>query len=1480
MKNTRKKLVFILVSVTMAAQACLYALPVSVKADTTALITDYQPTINEIMDASGFKHPGVGLTKDILENMRTEVLAQKEPWNTYFNVMLTSSSASKTVTSSNQSADPTKPGTVAFNSQGVESKFISDALKSYTQALLYYVTGAEIYRANALHIIRIWSQMDPTKYAYYTDACIHSGMPLNRMVNAAETLRYTSCKNESYTSAAGTTEDLNWTDKDTVNFTNNLINPVIDTFQHDNNHFMNQHLYPLIGAMSGYIFTGNRDRYNEGAEWFTVNKTAVDQGQNGAIKQLFRLVDTNALTGDKVNPPLVEHVEMGRDQAHGAGDVTNMEILSRLLLAQGTKVDPIDGTVSAAANAVGPYEFLDNRILKAADYFGQFMLGYDTPWVPTAAHTDANGNPTIIYKQLAGGYRGRLTPNTWELYYYYKYTAGINMEEVAPHFTQMFADRVSYNWDGVDGGGDFWITIPKAAEAEGTKYLVKTITDPYRQIEDRYTAFDSNSSTMQEGDISFVRINATEAGSKIALAGSGTSSKTIAFRIRTNGTAKLEMTYSINDRITLPDTKGQWRYVTYTMNNFQGFGDLAYFTVKGAGTIVDIDHININAGTLLTPPVYTAGNTALNLFTYVGSQATINYDFSATDSSGADIVTYQIDNKPKGAVFNESTGAFSWQPTQAGTYSFIVEASDGTSVTTRDVKVVVTNDRQSAIDVVIAPYNANTIYISSTLDNYKKVYADVMSVISSASDDVFYQKLSGLNSAVQGLQQLTPLISDGSMDYTNMFVSSTFGTAIPNLLDNSPDSFVGYSSAVNLTHTMDFGPSYKVSASAFQLQVRASFPERIGGTTIFGSNDNVNWTRLTPGETTVTEDMQTLAVDSQYQNQKFRFLKIQMIHPSSSMLEIAEFRIFGQRYETVNKLSTVSISSDQSLKNRIVAGNTIKLSFQSTEAISNVNVTIQGQPATVTNSDNLNWTAALVVDKSTPAGTVKFNLNYKTAAGIDAELTTFTTDSSTLYLVDESDVIKNVTSIANLIDSSYGRTAQATLSQVTSLFDGNTGTFSDFRTGTNNSGTGAYIIFDFKAGNQATLTSVELLARQDQVARIKGTVVQGSNDNTTWTTLTPAAASVGNWQTLAITSKVPYRYIKIYNGGTWYGSMAEVRLHGVVKAADVTAPVTTDNAPQGWVNKDTTVNFNAVDGSSGVQATYYRVDGGAQQTGSSVTLTTEGTHTLVYWSVDWAGNVEQQHTATVKIDKTAPVTVATVNPSAPNGSNGWYISDVTISLSASDDASGVSSTEYSLDGGNTWVNYITAVTFDQEGKYAFEYRSIDQAGNIETAKTISFNLDATVPEITITGFGNGDLSDASDIVPVVTLKDNMSGMDNSKTQVTLDGRQYQIGDTIQLYMLPLGTHTFAVSASDLAGNTISSTVTFKISASVEGLKQLVTRFTTSKSIDNAGISNSLQSKLQNSDLKSFIQEVQAQGGKHISNEAAGYLLRDAKALLP
>lgn len=1515
------------------------------------LATSYQPSLSERVDASGFKHPGIGFTKDMLENMRTQVRAQKEPWNTYFNNMLLSAAASKTPTIKNVSAtDSTQPRYYGLSAQGIESLFVADANVVFTQAVLYYVTGDEVFRANAMRIIRLYELMDPAQYAYYTDSHIHTGIPLSRMVGAAEILRYSSVQSPA----------LAWTDDDTVRFTNNLVIPVVQTFNSCNCRFMNQHLYTTIAAMSGFIFAENRDKYNEAVEWFTVNKDAIDQGQNGSIKQLFRLVTKNDLTGEEV-APAVQHVEMGRDEAHGGGDITNAEILARLMMAQATKVDPVDGTVSTATNAVGPYEFLSDRILDAAELYGTYMTGQEIPWVPTASHTDESGNPTIVYKNVSWAYRGRSGLNYWELFYYYQYARGVDMTQRAPNFTKFFTDRIGYGWDSGDGGGDFWIAIPKEAVAEGAGYLVKPTIDPYREVEDRFRSLDNRSLAMREGSASFVRATAAPEGSRFSVYGYGYGAASYGIRIRTNGPALMD---NYGKSMPLPDTHGQWRYVIFSGN----VDDYIPLTLTGNGTTVDVDHVNVQASTLLTPPVFTIGSADLTLYSYAGTTLATSVDFSATDPGAGEVITYQADNLPAGASFNTGTGAFSWAPTQAGVYTFYVGASDGATVTMKSITINVDADRQGAVNRATAAYKADTPYVASTLPAYNAAYADMMSVIGSASDSVFYQKLATLRSAAAGLQALNPLLSDGSLDFSNMFFTSDFGTQTSNLVDNSQDTTVGF--GPNLSYNMDFGAGFKVAVNDFKALTIGGFPERTGGAAIFGSNDKENWTRLTPGLTVRVDQMQDIPVQDELKDVKFRFLKMQMLEPfvpvyqPYAILQMSEFRIFGTRYAMVNKLTSVSLVSDQALRKRVVAGNTVKVSFKASEAITNVVATVQGQPAAVTTTDNLNWTASWVVNGSAAAGNVKFLITYKTADGVDADPTTFTTDASSLfiadetgmisnpiavatladssgrspadllsvaallfdsnvstgtdfrvsgagagawvsfdfkgggtvtlskaeiiarqdtfygringaviqgsndnltwetissaaastlewqtltitnpqpyryirvynganwygnmnelrlygviestnlmssasisssqalrtrivpgntvklaftakeavntvtatiqgvpatitttdninfvanailpqgtaagqvkfevkyktasgkvgyplsavsdgsvlYLVDESDLIRNITGIATLIDTTSGRTAAVTLSTVNTLFDANVATGSDFRLGSN--GTGGSITFDFKAGNQATLLSVELLARQDTFyTRARYTVVQGSNDNSNWTTLTSAAASTLEWQTFPVSGGVPYRYIRIWNATAWFGNLNEVRFHGTVQGADTTAPVTIDNAPRVPVKLGTTVSFAASDAGSGVAATYYTVNGGAQLSGNAVALGAEGAYTLVYWSVDKSGNVEPPHTVTVVIDKSAPVTTVTSNQAVP--SNGWYAADVQLGFQVADANAGAT-TYFQVDGGAQQSG--ASLLLSAKGMHAVAYWSVDQAGNVEQARTISVNI--------------------------------------------------------------------------------------------------------------------------------------------------------------
>jgi len=1139
------------ISVLLAIAMIIAYMPLAETPVVHAESSAYEVIITEEINAeSGFKHPGIGLTKDILENVRYQVQNKVEPWYSYYVSMSNHSFAAKDVTSNNQSgSDPTKPNSVAFDSQGFNSRFIADGLKAYTQALMYVITGEEIYRANGMRIIRIWSQMDPEKYVYFTDAHIHTGIPLNRMATAAEILRYTSSPNP----------DLAWTEQDTEDFTNNLVMPTINTFMFSKDRFMNQHSYSVLGAMAGYLFADDKAGYEQQVEWWSVNKDAIDQGYNGSIKQLFRLIDKNDLTGEPVDPPVIQHVEMGRDQAHGGGDLTNAAITVRMLHAQGTKLDPVTGTASTDANAVEPMAFLDHRIIKAADYFWQFMLGYEPDWVPVAYSIAPDGTVKDTYNRIASGYKGRFaTTNFWDFYSYYTYERGENIEEIAPYYAEAFTKKQFQNWQNVDGGEEFWLYLPAEAAADAERFLPpqQPSLGERNEVEIRYTALDANTEKRTETagaeEIQFIRFNATEAGAKIALLSGGTGSKTIGFKIRSNGIAQLDVGGGIKDTLTLPNTHGQWRYVTYTMNEFQGIGDFYELSIRGAnGVVVDLDHISFVAAEL-DAPKFKLGNADSEIFSYVG--VPISMDFSATGAEGA-VMTYEGEGLPAGAQLNAETGEFSWEQPVVGQHAMVVTVSDGRIVTTKNVVIHLSANRSSAIEETIAPYDAQMTYVAASLARYQAVYEDTISKSATQTDSEFVQQLLTLRAAVEGLELVSPRAFDGSLDYTKV-VSSNMGTGISLLLDDDNDTFTGFASGHGASQTLDFGTDYKVTASSFGVQSRMNFTDRGAGVAIFASNDNVNWTRITSGETIFNSGMNYIEVDEQYRNEQYRFIRYQMVtrHPDiihnsvQSILELGEFRIFGERHEIGNKLELISFAADQGIRGRITQGDAATLTIKAKEPISDVQVTIQGVNATLTTLDQINWTATATLNSGVTTGPVTIKVDYKKQDGSQGATMYATTDNSRLYFMDESDVIQNLTEITTLIDSTTNRTAQGTLDQVNSLFDGNPATGSDFRNGSGGAGNGSYITFDFKKGNQALISSVEFLARQDgNYGRIGGAVVQGSNDNVTWTTLTNPAASTLEWQTLASNdANTLYRYIRIYNGNAWFGNMNELRLHGKV----------------------------------------------------------------------------------------------------------------------------------------------------------------------------------------------------------------------------------------------------------------------------------------------------------------------------------------------
>jgi hypothetical protein len=173
---------------------------------------------------------------------------------------------------------------------------------------------------------------------------------------------------------------------------------------------------------------------------------------------------------------------------------------------------------------------------------------------------------------------------------------------------------------------------------------------------------------------------------------------------------------------------------------------------------------------------------------------------------------------------------------------------------------------------------------------------------------------------------------------------------------------------------------------------------------------------------------------------------------------------------------------------------------------------------------------------------------------------------------------------------------------------------------------------------------------------------------------------------------------------------------------DTTAPTTTDDAPVGWRSTAVTVHLSPADGAgSGVAATQFKLDGAPSwSSGTSVAVTGDGTHTLRYRSTDNAGNVEDAQVCTVRIDTTPPTTTATGADAA------WHNAPVLVLFSATDATSGLTQTQYSTNGGTSWTPG-NGLLLAASGDHVVLYRSTDNAGNVETPKSVHVKIDTRAP---------------------------------------------------------------------------------------------------------------------------------------------------------
>ncbi|HEX9817174.1 MAG TPA: Ig-like domain-containing protein [Candidatus Thermoplasmatota archaeon] len=172
-----------------------------------------------------------------------------------------------------------------------------------------------------------------------------------------------------------------------------------------------------------------------------------------------------------------------------------------------------------------------------------------------------------------------------------------------------------------------------------------------------------------------------------------------------------------------------------------------------------------------------------------------------------------------------------------------------------------------------------------------------------------------------------------------------------------------------------------------------------------------------------------------------------------------------------------------------------------------------------------------------------------------------------------------------------------------------------------------------------------------------------------------------------------------------------------------------------WFNATSVTQWaNATDNMSGIRSVVVKLPGSNSfvTPPNPITITTIGTSTFVYRLEDNAGH-ELEVVVTTGIDRSDPETGPAITPAAPNGNNGWYNTNPTLTVAGSDTGSGIFQTRYRL-GQGPWTPFTTTTNISTPGQHILFLEVKDHAGNADVSQA-ALKIDSAVPTLTATWTG-------------------------------------------------------------------------------------------------------------------------------------------------
>lgn len=126
--------------------------------------------------------------------------------------------------------------------------------------------------------------------------------------------------------------------------------------------------------------------------------------------------------------------------------------------------------------------------------------------------------------------------------------------------------------------------------------------------------------------------------------------------------------------------------------------------------------------------------------------------------------------------------------------------------------------------------------------------------------------------------------------------------------------------------------------------------------------------------------------------------------------------------------------------------------------------------------------------------------------------------------------------------------------------------------------------------------------------------------------------------------------------------------------------INASNGINGWYVSQTSVTATGSDSTSGLSSVLLSVNNGLWE---SSALLNEGVYSVDVQAEDIAGNISKT-SSTISVDTTTPSIDLSIN--GVTGKNGWYVSNLDVTASATDATSGIGALQVSSDG-NSYINY-------------------------------------------------------------------------------------------------------------------------------------------------------------------------------------------------